>query len=256
MVGESYVDEVGVHERTDRKSIADEDQTNGKEHSDVDDRSSRERFGNGFVVKERQTLVMLLLYVDDIIVTGNDDDDEIMQLVIMLGVRFAMKDLGNLKYFLGVEVECTVQGGRQVNLIAYFDADWTGYLDTRRLFLIGLQKYRKGNSKSISRVVIKTRTSAQVKSHAQKYYIRQNALTQKKEKKHISIHNMSVDDLDTQATEELSATESVFDMIHKISGPRVRSTQYYAPNHSPLGCQLPMQEPTLNVLLSPNFIQS
>ncbi|ERN02744.1 hypothetical protein AMTR_s01811p00005700, partial [Amborella trichopoda] len=65
MVGESYVDEVGVHgkepnsnrdaksrERTDRKSVADEDQTNGKEHSDVDDRSSKERFGNGFVVKE------------------------------------------------------------------------------------------------------------------------------------------------------------------------------------------------------------
>ncbi|KAL4202754.1 hypothetical protein AMTRI_Chr02g222730 [Amborella trichopoda] len=64
MVGE---DEVGVHgeepksnrdvkfrERTDRKSVAVEDQTNGKEHSDDDDRSSRERFGHGFVAKEGQ----------------------------------------------------------------------------------------------------------------------------------------------------------------------------------------------------------
>ncbi|KAL4181872.1 hypothetical protein AMTRI_Chr12g273200 [Amborella trichopoda] len=239
MVGESYVDEVGVHgkepnsnrdaksrERTDRKYVADEDQTNGKEHNDVDDRSSRERFGNGFVAKERQMLVLLLLYVDDIIVTGNDDDDEIMQVMIMLGVRFAMKDLGNLKYFLSVEVECAGQGGRQVNLIAYSDADWAGYLDTRRLFLIGLQKYGKGNWKSISRLVVKTRTLALVVSHAQKYYIRQNALAQKKEKR-------------------------------STKHPRHEwSTQYYAPNHSSLRCQLPMQEPTLNVLLSPNFIQS
>ncbi|KAL4181877.1 hypothetical protein AMTRI_Chr12g239640 [Amborella trichopoda] len=118
-----------------------------------------------------------------------------------------------------------------------------------RLFLIGLQKYGKENWNSISRFVVKTRTSVQIASHAQKYFIRQKAL-EKNEKKRVSIYDMSVDDLDTQAAEVLSLTESesVSYKVHEISGQQVGPTQSYGPNHSPMGCQLPMQEAPLNYM--------
>ncbi|KAL5581999.1 hypothetical protein UlMin_014441 [Ulmus minor] len=45
----------------------------------------------------------ILLYVDDMIITGNDDKS-ITAVKDFLGSRFKLKDLGPLKYFLGVEV--------------------------------------------------------------------------------------------------------------------------------------------------------
>lgn len=51
----------------------------------------------------------LLFYVDDIIVTGNAED-EIDQLKLILGHQFAMKDLGELKSFLGIQVERSSSG--------------------------------------------------------------------------------------------------------------------------------------------------
>ena len=45
----------------------------------------------------------LLIYVDDIILTGNSDT-LVSQLVDYLAQRFSLKDLGQLSYFLGVEV--------------------------------------------------------------------------------------------------------------------------------------------------------
>lgn len=47
--------------------------------------------------------MLLLLYVDDIIVIG-DNPSFLSHFLRTLGSAFAMKDLGPLHYFLGVEV--------------------------------------------------------------------------------------------------------------------------------------------------------
>ncbi|KAJ8542265.1 hypothetical protein K7X08_017131 [Anisodus acutangulus] len=64
---------------------------------------------------------------------------------------------------------------------------WTE--EEHRLFLIGLDKYGKGDWRSISRNVVISRTPTQVASHAQKYFIRQQAM--KKERKRSSIHDIT-----------------------------------------------------------------
>jgi len=51
----------------------------------------------------------LLVYVDDIIVTG-DDSEEMQSLKKCLFKEFDIKELGKLKYFLGIEVAHSKQG--------------------------------------------------------------------------------------------------------------------------------------------------
>ena len=52
---------------------------------------------------------ILIVYVDDIIITG-DDEKEIRQLKEKLALEFEIKDLGNLRYFLGIEVARSSKG--------------------------------------------------------------------------------------------------------------------------------------------------
>jgi Reverse transcriptase (RNA-dependent DNA polymerase) len=56
-----------------------------------------------FYRKRCEKITILIIYVDDIIITG-DDQDEIKRLQEQLYKEFEMKDLGRLKYFLGIEV--------------------------------------------------------------------------------------------------------------------------------------------------------
>ncbi|XP_068329676.1 uncharacterized mitochondrial protein AtMg00810-like [Pyrus communis] len=53
--------------------------------------------------------LVVLIYVDDLIITG-DNPDEICNLKQSFRQRFAIKDLGILKYFLGIEMETSHKG--------------------------------------------------------------------------------------------------------------------------------------------------
>jgi len=57
----------------------------------------------------KRRITTLIIYVDDMIVTGNDQD-EIFSLQQYLAFEFEMKKLGNLKYFLGIEVARSKHG--------------------------------------------------------------------------------------------------------------------------------------------------
>ncbi|KAL5561759.1 hypothetical protein UlMin_031506 [Ulmus minor] len=59
-------------------------------------------------ITDRSTL-LILIYVDDIIVTGSNRE-EIEKLITVLNNSFSLKDLGELNYFLGIEVKTTVEG--------------------------------------------------------------------------------------------------------------------------------------------------
>ncbi|KAM0019556.1 putative RNA-directed DNA polymerase [Helianthus debilis subsp. tardiflorus] len=56
-----------------------------------------------FTLSKGSVFVVLLVYVDDIIVTGNSES-EVLNVKQVLSVNFQIKDLGILKYFLGIEV--------------------------------------------------------------------------------------------------------------------------------------------------------
>ena len=54
-------------------------------------------------------ITILIVYVDDIILTGNDEH-EIRRMKESLAQKFEIKDLGNLRYFLGIEVARSKKG--------------------------------------------------------------------------------------------------------------------------------------------------
>uniref|UniRef100_A0A2N9HD82 Reverse transcriptase Ty1/copia-type domain-containing protein n=1 Tax=Fagus sylvatica TaxID=28930 RepID=A0A2N9HD82_FAGSY len=62
-----------------------------------------------YILSTGSSLIYFLIYVDDIIVTG-PSQPAIMQLIGSLQLEFALKDLGPLHYFLGVEALPDSQG--------------------------------------------------------------------------------------------------------------------------------------------------
>ena len=62
-----------------------------------------------FVKNQENKVTALIVYVDDMVVTGNDPQ-EMDNLQKILAKEFELKDLGNLKYFLGIEVARSKQG--------------------------------------------------------------------------------------------------------------------------------------------------
>ncbi|KAG7584280.1 Reverse transcriptase RNA-dependent DNA polymerase [Arabidopsis suecica] len=62
-----------------------------------------------FVYQRQQSVMLLLLYVDDMVLTGNDSG-LVSKLLSKLNEKFMMKDMGPLKYFLGIQAQFTPKG--------------------------------------------------------------------------------------------------------------------------------------------------
>ncbi|GKV12886.1 hypothetical protein SLEP1_g23973 [Rubroshorea leprosula] len=62
-----------------------------------------------FILWQYGIIVYFLIYVDDILITGNSLPF-IDKLILNLGARFSLKDLGNLHLFLGIEAIHTPVG--------------------------------------------------------------------------------------------------------------------------------------------------
>ena len=62
-----------------------------------------------YVRKNEHGIVIICIYVDDLIV-GGDNESEIDHVKTLLKQEFDMKDLGELRYFLGIEIVRTKEG--------------------------------------------------------------------------------------------------------------------------------------------------
>ena len=62
-----------------------------------------------FIKRTKTSVVILLVYVDDMMITGNDLS-LIQQTKEVLQDTFKMKDLGELRYFLGIEFARSQEG--------------------------------------------------------------------------------------------------------------------------------------------------
>lgn len=56
-----------------------------------------------YTKKVNNVFLAILVYVDDIVITWNNDI-EINKFKAFLSSKFLIKDLGKLKYFLGIEI--------------------------------------------------------------------------------------------------------------------------------------------------------
>jgi len=56
-----------------------------------------------YVKKTDHEIVIIIIYVDDLIIIG-DSDADMFDLKKLLKQKFEMKDLGKLRYFLGIKV--------------------------------------------------------------------------------------------------------------------------------------------------------
>jgi Reverse transcriptase (RNA-dependent DNA polymerase) len=62
-----------------------------------------------FIQRKDEKICILIVYMDDIVLTGNDLA-EMKRLKASLAKKFEMKDLGELRYFLGIEVARSKKG--------------------------------------------------------------------------------------------------------------------------------------------------
>lgn len=62
-----------------------------------------------FTNRQDSKITLVLVYVDDLLISGNSYE-EIDSLKALLSTSFHMKDLGNVRYFLGLEIDKTPAG--------------------------------------------------------------------------------------------------------------------------------------------------
>ncbi|GJV78915.1 retrovirus-related pol polyprotein from transposon TNT 1-94 [Tanacetum coccineum] len=94
-----------------------------------------------FIYSRGDTLLYILVYVDDIIVTGNNKGT-IDNIICHLGSTFALKDLGSLNYFLGIEIVPHVSGillSQKKYILELLQSVVSNCNPVLRLRIIGLQ---------------------------------------------------------------------------------------------------------------------
>lgn len=74
-----------------------------------------------FIKRSSISIMYILVYVDDFIVTGSNIS-EINQLTSYLNEQFKLKELGDVNFFLGIEVKKTKDGGLHLNQMNYVRA--------------------------------------------------------------------------------------------------------------------------------------
>ena len=62
-----------------------------------------------FTKVEKSSIIILLVYADDILIAGNNEAI-VNDFKKFLDNKFKLKDLGVLKYFLGLEIARTTKG--------------------------------------------------------------------------------------------------------------------------------------------------
>ena len=62
-----------------------------------------------YVCMTHKGIVAIVIYVDDLII-GGDRLDAIYNVKSLLQEQFDIKDLGELRYFLGIGIVCTPEG--------------------------------------------------------------------------------------------------------------------------------------------------
>jgi len=62
-----------------------------------------------FVYSRKTDVILLLLYVDDMVLTGNNSQT-LIHLLAELNKQFRMKDMGQVHYFLGIQVQSFADG--------------------------------------------------------------------------------------------------------------------------------------------------
>ncbi|GJW51621.1 putative RNA-directed DNA polymerase [Tanacetum coccineum] len=144
-----------------------------------------------FLSHRGDRVTCLIIYVDDMIITGNDES-EIKKLKEGLCAEFEMKDLGNLRYFLGIKVMRSQQGifiyiAYVVGVVSQFmhqpkiftDVDWAGDKGNRRstsgyLSLVGgnLVTWKSKKQKVISLSSVEAELRGIAKGLAEALWIR------------------------------------------------------------------------------------
>ncbi|KAG9456760.1 hypothetical protein H6P81_001268 [Aristolochia fimbriata] len=94
---------------------------------------------------------------------------------------------GNSGFGGGFESNSAGKGSSKAEQERRKGIPWTE--EEHRLFLLGLEKFGKGDWRSISRNFVISRTPTQVASHAQKYFIRLNSMN--RDRRRSSIHDIT-----------------------------------------------------------------
>ncbi|KAF8399164.1 hypothetical protein HHK36_015029 [Tetracentron sinense] len=130
-----------------------------------------------------------------------------------------------------------VKGGSKSEQERRKGIPWTE--EEHRLFLLGLDKFGKGDWRSISRNFVISRTPTQVASHAQKYFIRLSSMN--RDRRRSSIHDItSVNSGDVsspqgpitgQQTNTTAATAAAIgpSMKHRSPHPNIPGVGMYGP---------------------------